>query len=155
MSARGRRCIRCTTRSAECSATTWNPASRGWYRSKAASSSRREAEKAEELTTETQRHRERQKRECHEFLSSVFLCVSVSLWLAQNLLNRRTVVHVEALPPRNLQLPRIQPQLVQDSGVDVGDVVPVLGRVEADLVCCAVYDAALQSATGHPDREAV
>src|SRR5262245_55216501 len=40
-----------------------------------------------------------------------------------DLLDRGAVVHIEALPTRDLQLPRIQPQLVKDGGVNVGDVV--------------------------------
>ena len=44
---------------------------------------------------------------------------------------------------------------MQDGGVDVGDVVPVLDGVEAEFVGRAVGDAALDAAAGHPDGEAV
>ena len=59
------------------------------------------------------------------------------------------------LRPGNLEPVRIETELVQDRGVDVGDVVPVLDRVEAKLVGGAVDDAALDAAAGHPDGEAV
>ena len=50
---------------------------------------------------------------------------------------------------------RVEAELVQDRGVDVGDVVAVLDGVEAELVGRAVDDAALDAAAGQPDGEAV
>ena len=44
---------------------------------------------------------------------------------------------------------------MQDRGVDVGDVVPILDGVEADLVGGAVDDAALDAAAGQPGAEAL
>src|SRR6185295_12618963 len=55
----------------------------------------------------------------------------------------------------HLELPRIEPQLMEHGRVEVGDVVTLLGRVEADLVRRAVDDAALDAAARQPGREAV
>ena len=44
---------------------------------------------------------------------------------------------------------------MQDRGVDVGDVMPVLDGVEADLVGGAVDDAPLDAAAGQPGAEAL
>jgi hypothetical protein len=64
------------------------------------------------------------------------------------------VVDLEALLAGDLQAAGVEPQLVQDRGVDVGDVVAVLDGVEAELVGGAVGDAALDPAAGQPDSEA-
>jgi hypothetical protein len=65
-----------------------------------------------------------------------------------NLPNRLPVIDLQALPPRDFQLARIDPQLLQDGRVDIGDVMTVLDGVEADGVGSAVDDAALDAATG-------
>ena len=44
---------------------------------------------------------------------------------------------------------------MQHRGVDVGDVVPVLDGVEAELVGGAVDDAPLDAAAGQPGAEAL
>ena len=44
------------------------------------------------------------------------------------------MVDVEPLPPRHLQPPAVEAELVQDRGVNVGHVVAVRHGVEADLV---------------------
>src|SRR5215218_48236 len=62
----------------------------------------------------------------------------------------RAVVDLEALATRHFELARVEAELVQDGGVDVGDVVAVFDGVEADLVGGAVGDAALDPAAGHP-----
>ena len=72
-----------------------------------------------------------------------------------DLVDRLAVVDVEALAAGDFQLAGVEAELLQDRGVDVGDVVAVLDGVEADLVGRAVNDAALDAAAGHPDREAV
>ena len=71
-----------------------------------------------------------------------------------DLRDRLAVVDLQPLAAGDLQLARIEAELVQDRGVDVGDVVAVLDGVEADLVGRAVDDAALHPAAGHPDGEA-
>src|SRR5262245_3073345 len=64
-------------------------------------------------------------------------------------------VDLQALVAGHFQLPRVEAELVQDGGVDVGDVVTVLGGMEADLIGGAVDDAALDAAAGQPHAEAV
>ena len=44
------------------------------------------------------------------------------------------MVDVEALAAGDLKLSRIEPELLEDRGVDIGDIVSVLDGVEADLV---------------------
>ncbi|GIT31258.1 MAG: hypothetical protein Ct9H300mP1_33040 [Planctomycetaceae bacterium] len=51
-----------------------------------------------------------------------------------DLMDRRSTVEVNPFPARHLQLQRIQSQLVQHRGVNVGDVVPVLDRIEPEFV---------------------
>ena len=65
------------------------------------------------------------------------------------------MVDVQPLAAGDFELARIQPELVQDCRVYVGDVVPIFDGVEADLIGLAVDDAALQTAARHPHREPV
>jgi hypothetical protein len=65
------------------------------------------------------------------------------------------VVDLEVLASRHFQLVPVQPQLPQHRRVDVGDVVPVLDGVEADLVGRAGGGAALDAAAGQPRAEAL
>ena len=74
---------------------------------------------------------------------------------AHDLANRFAVVDVEAFAAGDLQEARVEAEQLQNSGVDVGDVVSVLGGVEAQLVGAAVDDAALDAAAGQLHREAV
>ena len=55
-------------------------------------------------------------------------------------LDRLAVVDVEAFPAGDLELPGVEAELLEDGGVDVGDVVAVLDGVEADLVGRPVDD---------------
>jgi len=48
---------------------------------------------------------------------------------------------------------RVESQQVENGGVDVGDVVPVQGSMEAEFVGRAVDDAPLDAAASHPDRQ--
>src|SRR5262245_24248825 len=66
----------------------------------------------------------------------------------------RTVVNIQPLAAGDLQLPRIEAELVQNGRVYVGHIVPILDGVEADLVGLAVDEAPLQAAAGHQDAEA-
>ena len=78
------------------------------------------------------------------------LCGDVS---RNDLLNHLPVIDIQPLPSRHFQLARVQAQLLQNRGVEVGHVVPVLDGVETDLVRGAVGDAALDAAAGQPDAE--
>ena len=64
------------------------------------------------------------------------------------------MVDVEAFAAGDFQPARIEAELLQDRGVDVGDVVAIFDGVEADLVGRAVHDAPFDAAAGHPDGEA-
>ena len=75
--------------------------------------------------------------------------------LGDDLADRLAEVDLQPLVARDFEPPGVEAELVQDRGVDVGDVVAVLDGVEAELVGGAVDDAALDAAAGHPDREAV
>ena len=63
-------------------------------------------------------------------------------------------IDLQPLVAGDFEPARVEAELVQDGGVDVGDVVAILDGVEAELVGRAVDDAALDAAAGHPDREA-
>ena len=69
--------------------------------------------------------------------------------------DRLAVFDLQPLPAGDLEPVGVEAEEVQDRGVDVGDVMPVLDGVEAELVGRAVDDAPLDAAAGHPDREAV
>src|SRR5262249_61086932 len=80
---------------------------------------------------------------------SAFIRVPSSV-STNNLPDRRAVVDVQSAPPRHFKTARVQAELVQHRRVDVGDVVPVLDRVEADLVGRPVDNARLDPAAGQP-----
>ena len=67
--------------------------------------------------------------------------------------DRLSVVDFQTLPPRDLQLARIQPHLAQDGRVDVRDVMPALNSVKAKFVRAAMGHAALDSPARHPNTE--
>ena len=69
--------------------------------------------------------------------------------------DRNTVVDLQAFAAGDFQPARVEAKLSQDRGVDVGYVVTVLDRVEADFVGRAVCDTPFDTTTRHPDREAV
>ena len=48
--------------------------------------------------------------------------------------DRSAVVNLQSLAPGDFQPPGIQPQLLQDGGMDVGDVVTVFDRMEPDFI---------------------
>ena len=65
------------------------------------------------------------------------------------------MVDVESLPAGDFEASGVEAELMQDRGVDVGDVVSVLDGVEPDLVGRAVDKPTLDPAARHPDGEAV
>ena len=67
----------------------------------------------------------------------------------------RAVVDVEALAAGDVQLGGIQAELVENCGVDVGDVVWVFNGVKAQFVGCAMNYAGLYAAPGKPAGEAL
>src|SRR6185369_5436535 len=80
----------------------------------------------------------------------------VPLWCSsrKDLGDRLAEVQLQPLAARNLQASRIEPELVEHGRVEIGDVVALLDRVEAELVGRAVGDAALHSAARQPAAEA-
>ena len=42
---------------------------------------------------------------------------------------------------------------MENSGVNIGDVMSVVGVMKPDLVRCAMDNASLEAATSHPDAE--
>ena len=73
--------------------------------------------------------------------------------LCQDLRYEMPEVTLQSLVPRNLERMRIEAQLVQESVVNVGDVVRMLGCVESDFVGCPVDDAPFDAPARHPDTE--
>src|SRR6266478_4137865 len=68
----------------------------------------------------------------------------------QDLPDRSAVVDIQPLAARHFQAPWVEAQLVQDRGVDVGDVVPVLDGVESYFIGSAVDHAPLDAPACQP-----
>ena len=64
------------------------------------------------------------------------------------------MVDIQPLPAWNFQFTRIQPQLVQNGGVHIGDIMAVLHSMKADLISRSVHQSTLEPTTCHPDAEA-
>src|SRR5687767_10668051 len=75
--------------------------------------------------------------------------------LRHDLSNGLTVIDLEPAASRNLQPPRIEPEQMEHGGVNVGDVVTILDRMEAELVGGAVDHAAFDAAARQPGAEAL
>src|SRR5437762_8545062 len=78
-----------------------------------------------------------------------------SAWSGDNLTDRSADFNVQPLLAGNNQPLRIEPELMKHSSVNVRHIVPVLHGVVAQLIRHAMRQAALQSATRHPDRESL
>lgn len=72
---------------------------------------------------------------------------------SDDFVNRLSVIDFESLATGDLQLTRVQPQLVQNRGVNIGDVMAIFYRVETDFVGRTMHHASLQAAACHPNRE--
>jgi hypothetical protein len=75
--------------------------------------------------------------------------------LCQNFHNRLAVVFVDPFASRNGEAARVQAELMQDRRVDVSYIVPILNRVEPELIGCTMSDAAPDAAASHPNAKAV
>ena len=64
-------------------------------------------------------------------------------------------IALEALVAGDFHSFGLEAELMQESGVDVGDVVRVLLGVKTNLVGGAVREAAFETAAGHPHAESV
>lgn len=66
-----------------------------------------------------------------------------------------SVIDFEAFAAWDFEFSGIEAELVEDGGVEIGDIVRGIDGVEADFVGGAVGDACFEAAAGHPDGEAV
>ena len=73
----------------------------------------------------------------------------------ENLADWFAVVHVEAFAAGDFQAARVEAELMQHRGVDVGDVMAILDGVKAQFVGDTVLHAALDATAGEPGAEAL
>src|SRR6185436_13785081 len=72
-----------------------------------------------------------------------------------DLIDRIAVIDFKAFATRYLEFPRVEAQLLENCGMDVGDIVTLLDGVKSDFVGRPVRDAALDAATCHPNGESI
>ena len=65
------------------------------------------------------------------------------------------MVAVEAFAAGDFEPPRVEAELLQHRGVQVGDVVPILDSVEAKLVRRAMHNATLNAAATKANGKSV
>src|SRR6266567_5424483 len=70
--------------------------------------------------------------------------------LNQDFLDWSAVIDVQSFSSGHVEFLGVEPELVQDSRMNVRHVVPVLHGVKSDLIRAAVNEAAFYAATGHP-----
>jgi hypothetical protein len=63
------------------------------------------------------------------------------------------VVDLEAFASGDFEFAGVEAKLVKNGGVDVGDVVTILGRVKTNLIGGAMNEAAFEAAASHPNAE--
>ena len=73
--------------------------------------------------------------------------------LRENLPNHFAVIDFKPFAARYFQPPRIEPELMQDSGVNISDVMPVFDGVKAQFVRGAVLHTGFNAAAGQPCAE--
>lgn len=73
----------------------------------------------------------------------------------EDFLDRMPQVHFQAFVSRDLKLTWVEAQLVQQGGVNVGDVMSILDRVKTDFVGCAMGDATSNAASRKANGKAV
>ena len=69
--------------------------------------------------------------------------------------NRGPKVDLQSFLSRHFKSTWIEPQLMEDGGMHVGDVVSVFDGVESDLIGRAVGHSSFKSAASHPNGKAV
>ena len=74
--------------------------------------------------------------------------------LRDNFFDRVTIVDFQSLPAGDFETARIDTELLHNSRMNVGDVVPILNGVKAEFVGGSVDSAAFDSASSHPDGKA-
>ena len=75
------------------------------------------------------------------------------LRLGDDVVDRSAVIDCQSLAAWDFKLPGIEAQLLEDCGVNVGDVVAIFHRVKSEFVCGAVHIATLDAAASHPHRK--
>ena len=70
-------------------------------------------------------------------------------------MDRFAVIHIEAFAGGEFEAAGIEAELVQDGGMDVGDVMAIFNGVEAEFVGDAVLHAAFDSGARQPCAEAL
>ena len=75
--------------------------------------------------------------------------------LSDDFLDGRTMVDIEPLAAGDIQFGGIETELVENGGVDVGDVVGMLDGIKTKFIGCAMNYTGLYAATGEPDGEAL
>ena len=68
-----------------------------------------------------------------------------------DLVDRQAVVDVESLAAGDFQLAGVEAELLENRGMNVGHIVPVLDRMETNFVRRSVSDPPFDAAAGHPD----
>ena len=88
-------------------------------------------------------------------LSRSTTAMGVNAESSDDLVDNFAEVFFEALAAGEDHAAGVEAELMQDSGVDVGDVMAVLDRVEAKFVGGAVGDPPFNTTAGHPDAKTV
>lgn len=65
------------------------------------------------------------------------------------------VVDLQSGSSGNRQASRVEAQLMEDRGMEIGDVMTVLHRVEPEFIGGAVGDASPDASAGQPDRKPI
>ena len=92
---------------------------------------------------------------CTDVFSVASVVVMFTTYSRHDLANWLAKFDLQPLVARHFERARVEAELGEDGGVDVGDVVAVFGGVEADFVGGAVSESSLQAAAGEPATETV
>src|SRR5436853_2542816 len=68
----------------------------------------------------------------------------------ENLIDLRSVVHVEPFASRDFQTPRIQSKTMQNGRVNIRDVMAIFDGMKSKLISHTVRDATLHAGSGQP-----
>ena len=70
---------------------------------------------------------------------------------SDNTENRHPVIDVQSFAIREFKTTRIQSQLMQYRGMDIGHIMSIFDRMKTDFIRDSMRDAALDASAGHPD----
>lgn len=82
-------------------------------------------------------------------------CVTGPGELREYIANHGSVVDFQPFAARNFESAGIEPQLMEDCRVNVGHIMPVFNRMEANFVGGSVDDAPFDPSARHPYRESI